>query len=349
MDKKITVCIITFDSAEYLPPLLESIQNSSLKDLHLLFIDNGSTDATIEYLENYKMEKSIIRLSSNMGHSYASNIALKECKTEYLILLDHDTTADKDLFSKLYSEAEKEKKSDFSVFAPKIVDKSRDETYYGGEFHYIGKTYTNRKEPKKPELGMISSTSPLLDLSKIPKDLIFDDDLFIYWNDADFFYRIRARGMKIKLVPEAVVYHFAGTKDYSHRGGISYSPIRAFYVMRNHRLLVIKDYSLASILIFLPCFLLYEIYNIAFSVRRHVFIKGYLRSLVGTLKLLPSTLKKRSDFQKKRKIQEKNLVGWYSLDYNPGVVSTDLERRFIGIFDQFLKFYFRLTKLTFWK
>jgi hypothetical protein len=347
MDKKLTVCIITFNSAEYLPPLLESIGKSSFKDFNLLFIDNGSTDSTVEYLENCEMGKSTVKLPDNMGHSYASNIALKECKTEYLVLLDHDTTVDKDLFKNLYLEAEKEKKTDFSVFAPKIIDKSRNETHYGGEFHFIGKTSTNRKKPEKPELGMISSTSPLLDLSKIPKDLTFDEDFFIYWNDADFFYRLRARGMKIKLVPEAVVYHFAGTKDYSHRGGVSYSPTRAFYVMRNHRLLVIKDYSLASILIFLPCFLLYELYNIAFSIRRHVFIKGYLRSLVGTIKLLPSTLKKRTNFQKKRKIQEKNLVGWHSLDYNPGVISTDLERRFIGFFDQFLKFYFRFVKLTF--
>ena len=108
MDKNLTVCVITFNSAKYLPDLLESIRKSYFKEFNLLFIDNASTDNTVEYLEKFDIEKSVIKLSGNMGHSYAANIAIKECKTKYLILLDHDTIVDENLFEKLYLEAEKE-------------------------------------------------------------------------------------------------------------------------------------------------------------------------------------------------------------------------------------------------
>ncbi|MEA3489043.1 MAG: glycosyltransferase [Candidatus Omnitrophota bacterium] len=349
MDIKVTVCVITYNCIKYLPVLLDSIRNSSFKYFRLLFVDNNSSDGTVEYLENYELEKTVIKLPENTGHSYAANIALKECTTRYLILMDHDTIAHEDLFRNLYLEAEREKDSEFTVFAPKIVDKSRNETYFGGEFHYIGKTYTNREMPDSPELGMISSTSPLVDLEKLPDDLTFDEDLFIYWNDADFFYRLRAFGRKIKLVPEAVVVHLGGTKDYSHRTGSEYSPVRAFYVARNHRLFVIKNYSLMSILIFMPCFLLYELYNIAFCLKKKVFIKGYLRSVVDTFRLLLTTIKKRSAFQEARKIAEKDLVGWYRLDYTPGVIVTELEKRSIRFLDQIFKRYFLLVKTVFWK
>ncbi|MCK4851603.1 MAG: glycosyltransferase [Candidatus Omnitrophica bacterium] len=349
MKEKVTVCVITFNSVKYLSALLDSIRDSTFREFRLLFIDNGSTDGTMDYLEKDRSEKEVISLPENTGHSHAANLALKKCRTRYLILLDHDTIVDRDLFRGLYLEAGREQNTDFAVFAPKIIDRARDEVYYGGEFHYIGKTHTNRERPEGAEVGMIGSTAPLLDLSRIPPDLAFDDDFFIYWNDADFFYRLRAAGKKIKLVPEALVYHLGGTEDYSHRRGVKYSPIRAFYVMRNHRLFVIKNYSPASILIFLPCFLLYELFNLMFCIRKRVFIKGYLRSVAGTAGLFFSTMMKRSAFQKTRKIGEKDLVGWYRLDYNPGVVSTDLEDLLVRIFDRVLRTYYLLVKAIFWR
>ena len=349
MEEKVTVCVITFNSVEYLPALLDSIRNSSFREFRLLFIDNGSADGTVGYLEKDRSEKTIVSLPENTGHSHAANIALKKCGTRYLILLDHDTVVDRDLFRYLYLEAGRDENAGFAVFAPRIMDRARDEVHYGGEFHYIGKTYTNRERPESAEVGMIGSTAPLLDLNRIPPDMAFDDDFFIYWNDADFFYRLRAAGKRIKLVPEALVYHLGGTKDYSHRHGVKYSPIRAFYVMRNHRLFVLKNYSLASILIFLPCFLLYETFNLMFCVRRRIFVKGYLRSIAGTARLFFSTMMKRSAFQRTRKIGEKDLVGWYRLDYNPGVVSTDIENIVVRMFDRVLRIYYFLVKAVFWK
>jgi len=346
---KLTVCVITYNSTRYLQNLLESIRDSSLRDIDLIFIDNASTDGTADRLEKDPFTKTVIRLERNMGHSYAANLAISKCNTRYLILLDHDTVVGEDLFLKLYEAAEAARDTSFAVFAPVINDHSRGETYYGGAFHFIGKTYTGRKMPADKETGMIGSTAPLIDMEKVPADLVFDDDFFIYWNDADFFYRLRALGLKIQLVPEAAVDHLAGTVDYSHRGGTEYSPVRAYFVLRNHRLFLIKNYSFASLVLFAPCFLLYEIFNIAFCLRKRVFLKGYLRSVWGTLVLLPSMLRKRAVFQSRRVLGEKDLVGWYRLDYNPGVVSSGAERRCVEMLDAFLGAYYRFVKAVFWK
>lgn len=344
MDNNLTICVITYNSANYLPDLIESLGNATFKDYNTLFIDNASTDGTVEFIKKSGFEGSLIELEENKGHSYAANLALDKCNTRFLILLDHDTVVDKELFERLYNKAEEETDSAFAVFAPKIIDKSRNETHYGGEFHFIGKTYTNRKMPGAEEVGMISSTAPLIDRNKIPEDLRFDDDFFIYWNDADFFYRLRAIGLKIKLVSDAVVYHLAGTQGYSHRQGTKYSSNRAFFVIRNHRLLVLKDYSLKSILLFLPCFLLYELYNMVFCIKRGIFIKGYLRSMTSTAALLPSILKKRSNFQKNRKLTEKNLISWQELDYNPGVVNSSIEKTCVLFLDKVFKIWYKTIK-----
>lgn len=344
MQKDLTVCVVTYNCVNYLPDLIESLKNSSFKDFSLLFIDNASGDGTVDYINASGLEKTLIELPENMGHSYAVNLAMDRCDTRFLVLLDHDTVADKDLFGRLREEALKEEGPDYAVFAPKIIDRGRGETYYGGQFHFIGKTYTNRQMPDVLEVGMISSTAPLIDRNKIPRGLRFDNDLFIYWNDADFFYRLRALGFKIKLVPEAVVYHLGGTIDYSHRGGVRYSARRGFFVLRNHRLLVLKDYSTKSIILLAPCFLAYEIYCMAFCIRKAIFFKGYVSSLIGTFRLIPDTIKKRGAFQKTRKLGEKDLTGWYGLDYNPGVASGTIERFFVGILDNLFRAYYVIVK-----
>lgn len=344
MQKDLTVCVVTYNCVKYLPDLIESLKNSSFKDFSLLFVDNASGDGTVDYIKSTGVENSIIELPENMGHSYAVNLAMDRCDTRFLVLLDHDTVVDKDLFGRLREEALGETDPGYAVFAPKIIDRGRDETHYGGQFHFIGKTHTNRKMPDLPEVGMISSTAPLIDMNKIPRGLRFDNELFIYWNDADFFYRLRALGFKIELVPEAVVCHLGGTVDYSHRGGDRYSARRGFFVLRNHRLLVLKDYSIKSIILLAPCFLAYEVYCMIFCVRKSIFWKGYVSSIVGTLKLIPGTLKKRADFQKIRILGEKDLIGWYGLDYNPGVISGTIETVFVAILDNVFKVYYSAVR-----
>lgn len=349
MAKDLTVCVITYNCSQYIEKLLESIGASSIDEFDLIFIDNASTDETVGLINKDPIAKELIQLPSNMGHSYAANLALNKTKTPYLILLDHDTIVDKDLFRQLRDKAVKDKDTDFTVFAPKIIDKGREETYYGGYFHFIGKTYTGREALGEQEVGMIGSTAPLIDLEKLPESVRFDEDMFIYWNDADFFYRLRACGRKIKFVPKAIVSHLEGTEDYSHRQGEDYSSLRAYYLVRNHKMFLSKSYLLGTLLIFLPCFVLYDLMSMIFCIRKRVFIKGYLKANIDFMKILPKMISKRKLLNSERKKGDRYLVGWYPLDFNPGVISTSLESKMIGAVDVIFKAYYSMVKAVFWR
>jgi hypothetical protein len=253
------------------------------------------------------------------------------------------------MFKRLYESARDSKKTDYAIYAPVVEDKGRGEVYYGGGFHFIGKTYTGRTAFSTGETEMIASTAPLIDMDKVPGGLLFDEEFFIYWNDADFFYRMRAVGLKIMLVDNAFVKHYGGTKDYSHRQGTSYSSVRAFYVLRNQRLFILKNYQLSTIFIFLPCFILYELFNMGFCLRKRIFIKGYLRSLSETLKELYPLFLKRRSFQKRRRVPDRDLLGCFPLDYNPGVVSSGAERFIVSILENILYFYYRSVRAIFWR
>jgi len=344
----LTICIITYNSVNYLPKLMNSILNSTLKNYKTLFIDNKSADDTIKYIKNKYLKKQdvkLIKLDKNIGHSAAANIALKKCETRYIIFIDHDTILDKEMLNILYNKAKNNSETNFAVFAPMIIDRSRNEIQYGGFMHFICKMEINKKEIKNDsEIGIVGTTAPLIDLHKIPKGLLFDNNFFIYLNDLDYFYRIKMMGLKIMLVPSAKITHLEGTPNFSFRGTGCYPALRAFYLIRNQKLFLLKNYSFKNLLLVLPILFLYEIFQIIFSIKNNFFVEGYLKANLSFIFLILETTKKRQVIQKNRKIGDKFLVGCYKLSYNHGVISNKFEQIVNSLFNNFLCLYYRLIK-----
>ncbi|MFZ1545905.1 MAG: glycosyltransferase [Candidatus Nitrotoga sp.] len=62
---KVSICIPTYNGARYLEACLDSILNQTYKDIEILVVDDGSTDATLEILECYAANDQRIRLIRN--------------------------------------------------------------------------------------------------------------------------------------------------------------------------------------------------------------------------------------------------------------------------------------------
>lgn len=63
----------------------------------------------------------------------------------------------------------------------------------------------------------------------------FDDDFFLYYEDTDLSWRIRARGYQIRYVPEAVLRHIHSASS------VEWSPLFVFHTDRNRLLMLTKD------------------------------------------------------------------------------------------------------------
>lgn len=66
----------------------------------------------------------------------------------------------------------------------------------------------------------------------------FDDTFFMYYEDVDLSYRVRAMGYSIRFCPEAVVRHI-------HTGSSKeWSPLFMYYVYRNRLLFILKNFGI---------------------------------------------------------------------------------------------------------
>lgn len=76
-----------------LPRAVNSVLQQNHENFELIIIDDASTDATREYLEELKKTDSRVRtiyLAESKGPSHARNLAIKEAKGEFVTGLDDD-------------------------------------------------------------------------------------------------------------------------------------------------------------------------------------------------------------------------------------------------------------------
>ena len=107
---KISVIIPLHNGGKYLYYSLRSVQNQKMKEIEIIFVDDCSTDDTIEIIEKYMKEDERIRLIKNVKNRqilYSKSIAALNSNGKYILQLDQDDLFIRDdIFDILYNEAE---------------------------------------------------------------------------------------------------------------------------------------------------------------------------------------------------------------------------------------------------
>ncbi len=120
-DKFLTIFTPTYNRAQTIPRLYESLVNQTLKDFEWLIVDDGSTDDTEELIQSYIQENRLnIRYykQKNQGKHIAYNTSLKYVDTEFMVTLDSDDYYVNNAVSILYELSnEVRNKEDFGGFS----------------------------------------------------------------------------------------------------------------------------------------------------------------------------------------------------------------------------------------
>lgn len=88
----VSIIIPVYNVASFLPDCLDSVLNQTFSDFEVLCVDDGSTDKSIDILNQYAQKDSRIRIltQKNKGCSVARNNALAVAQGKYIAFLDSD-------------------------------------------------------------------------------------------------------------------------------------------------------------------------------------------------------------------------------------------------------------------
>ena len=89
---EISVVIPVYNVEDYLRECLDSIVNQTFKDMEIICINDGSTDKSLDILNEYaaKDNRFIVLSQENGGHAVATNRGMELAKGKYLYLMDSD-------------------------------------------------------------------------------------------------------------------------------------------------------------------------------------------------------------------------------------------------------------------
>ncbi len=88
---KITICIPTYNRAEYLKEAVDSALNQNYENYEILIVDDGSTDNTSEMVKSINSDKiKYFKSEENLGRPKVRNKLVTLSKGEFLLWLDDD-------------------------------------------------------------------------------------------------------------------------------------------------------------------------------------------------------------------------------------------------------------------
>lgn len=107
---KISVILPVYNEEPYLEKCLDSICAQTLKEVEIICIDDGSTDNSLQILQNYAEKDGRIKILSqkNMFAGVARNNGMRCATGKYLSFLDSDDYYDVEMLEKMYQKAEEQ-------------------------------------------------------------------------------------------------------------------------------------------------------------------------------------------------------------------------------------------------
>ena len=225
---KLSVVIVSYNVSHYLLQCLDSLQRALRGiDGEVIVVDNHSRDDSVALVHQAHPEVKVIENLHNLGFSKANNIALRQAKGEYALLLNPDTiVADNTIrdciaFLELHPDAG----------AAGVMMLNADGTVAPESRRGVPTPLTSfyklsglcRMFPRSPRFGryylghlpwqtpqqidIVSGAFCMLRRSVLDKVGLLDEDYFMYGEDIDLSYRILKQGATNWYLPYPILHY----------------------------------------------------------------------------------------------------------------------------------------------
>lgn len=242
MVKKVTVVILNYKLKDQTIDCIKSVEKSTYPSLEIVVVDNNSEDGLGKEILNFPNVK-FIQNNDNLGYAGGNNVGIKyalEKGSDYIFILNPDTTLDKDAIKFLVERLEDPK---VGIVSPKVYFSDSQKIWYAGgifdKANVLGSHRGVDQQDKKQydessETDFATGAALVIKKQAFEEIGFFDERYFLYYEESDFCYRAKLKGFKIMYIPKAVVYH-----KNAQATGLG-SPLQDYFITRNRMLFAAK-------------------------------------------------------------------------------------------------------------
>jgi len=322
---KVSIIIPNWNGKRFLEECFDSLQRQTFTNFEVVFVDNGSTDGSGDWMESrYGHWVRIVRNSKNLGFAEGNNVGIRLARGKYIVLLNNDTVVDPRWLEELIKPVEADPgvgmcaSKVLSHHQPEVLEGTGELLFRDGLNRARGHLEVDRGQyDLDVEIFYPPGCGALYRKEMLDEVGFLDEDFFAYGEDTDLGIRGRLAGWKCVYVPLAIIYH----KGSGSTG--RYSPFKAFHVERNRVWVAVKLFPL-HLLILNPFYTLLRLFFQGYGALTHRGAAGQytreyslfslfwilLKAYGSAMKFIFRMWRKRKAIQKSKKVQNKDFLDW---------------------------------------
>ena len=247
---RVSVLIVNWNGCRLLEPCFRALEQQTVPPFEVIVVDNGSQDDSRAWLEaNPKPWLKTVFLDRNTGFSGGNNAGFPRISGNIVALLNNDTVVDPHWIEHALPHFENPEVGmvackSLRLDAPDTIDKAGHLIYPDGLNRGKGTglddgpDFAKPAEALWPDGGAGFYRKSMLDLIGF-----FDDDFFLYGEDAELGMRARWAGYSCIFEPQSwLLHHHSATMGKS-------SPAKLYFIERNRIWVLAKTFPLSYILL----------------------------------------------------------------------------------------------------
>ncbi|MEM7203382.1 MAG: glycosyltransferase family 2 protein [Planctomycetota bacterium] len=343
----ISAVVVNWNGRHYLEACLASLLAQDPPPDEIIVADNHSDDGSREMVAAQFPGVVVVDTGRNGGPGLARNVGVALAQHDLVLLVDNDVVLQPGALRALHAERERHPTT-VLVQARSLCHDRPDIVHYdAARLHFLGllvldhffEPLAQAASADRP-VGAVVGLCVLVGRADYQRVGGFHEELFFYFEDTEFAWRLRLAGGELRVASSAHVLHRGGTADLSLRKGRAMPRARTYYHSRNRLTVCLTCLSWRSILLLLPAQLAYEAVQFAFAVSNGHGITWW-RGKFGLLRLVPRLWTWRQAAQRSRVVSDRDLLVGEALTVHPGVADRGAAAALRRGLDRFWRGYWR--------
>lgn len=332
---KVSVTIVTYNSEPYIGRCLQAVLEQDWPVLEVMVVDNDSRDGTRSILAEHENKLHVILNNENRGFAAAQNQAIRQATGDWVLVLNPDVRIERNFISALLSAPQLT--AEMGTVCGKLLratpslepaaEPRLDSAgiYFTPTFRHLdrGSNQPDGPEYSEPALVFGATAAAALYRKKMIDDVsmdgeFFDEDFFLYREDADLSWRAQLLGWRCLYVPQAVGYHVR-TVFPDNRGSVPAEINR--HCVQNRFLMRIKNATWPLYLRHLIPVTVRDLGVLFYCLAAE---RSSLLAFPGVIRLWRRTMAKRRIIQQRRKAPDSYMEQWFG--FRPVTLPVELPR-----------------------
>jgi GT2 family glycosyltransferase len=214
----LSVIILNFNTKNLLRDCLSSVlQQTQGINFEIIIVDNGSTDGSVEMIEELRIKNKglrIIKNKKNLGFAKANNQGIRKAAGDYVFLLNSDTFLKKNSLLKLVEFAKDHPQA--GGVGPRLLNKDGSKQPSVAPFFTLprvflwlltGDRFLFSSPDTTRQVDWVMGAALLIKKEVFKKTGLLDEHFFMYLEEVEWCYRLKKAGWQIWFYPGAEIFH----------------------------------------------------------------------------------------------------------------------------------------------